>query len=106
MSRADRLPASPSGEVPPPELLELKERVLAQPREVRAALEPLVEESMEHARFRDRVLSMARGALEQFKLDLDLARFDLDATRREREALLKLLEDRPLDGWDDSTSAN
>jgi hypothetical protein len=106
MSRADRLPASPVGEVPPPELLELKERVLAQPREVRDALGPLVDEAMEHARFRSRVLTMARGALEQFKLDLDLARFDLDATRREREALLKLLEERPADGWDDSTWAN
>ncbi len=106
MSHADCRTASPNGEIPPPELLELRERVLAQPQEVRAALEPLVEEAMEHARFRNRVLTMARGALEQFKLDLDLARFDLDATRREREALLKLLEDRPADGWDDSASAN
>jgi hypothetical protein len=106
MSHADGRPASPVGEMSPPELLELRERVLAQPREVRDALGPLVEEAMEHARFRSRVLTMARGALEQFKLDLDMARFDLDATRREREALLRLLEERPPDGWDDSTSAN
>jgi hypothetical protein len=72
----------------------LRERVQAQPREVRAELEPLVEEAMEQARFRSRVLTVARGALEQFRLDLELARFDLDATRREREALLRLLNDR------------
>jgi hypothetical protein len=40
------------------------------------------------------VLSVARGALEQFKLDLEMARFDLDATRRERETLLRMLDAR------------
>ena len=30
---------------------------------------------------------LARDALERFRLDLELARFDLEATRREREAL-------------------
>ena len=75
----------------PEELLALRDRVLAQPGDVRAALEPLVEEAMEHARFRCRVLGVARDALEQFKLDLEMTRFDLDATRREREALLRQL---------------
>jgi hypothetical protein len=83
-----------TAEALPVELLELKERVLAQPSKVRAELEPLVEEVMEHARFRNRVLTVARDALEQFKLDLELARFDLDATRREREALVQLLNAR------------
>jgi hypothetical protein len=77
-------------------LLELWERVQALPREVRKELEPLIEEAVEEARFRSRVLHVARDALEQFKLDLDLARFDLDATRRERETLLRLLHD----GWE------
>jgi hypothetical protein len=86
--------AAESFESSPPELLELRERLQDQPTEVRAALEPLVDEAMEEARFRSRVLSVARGALEQFKLDLELARFDLDATRRERENLLRLLEAR------------
>lgn len=83
-----------TAEALPVELLELKERVLAQPSKVRAELEPLIEEVMEHARFRNRVLTVARDALEQFKLDLELARFDLDATRREREALVQLLNER------------
>jgi hypothetical protein len=84
----------PAAETLPAELLELRERVQAQPTDVRAALEPLVEEAMEEAMFRHRVLSVARGALEQFKLDLEIARFDLDATRREREDLLQILNGR------------
>ena len=78
----------------PLELLELQARVQAQPEEVRAELEPLVDDVLEQARFRHRVLSVARGALEQYRLDLVLTRFDLDATRREREALSRLLGGR------------
>jgi hypothetical protein len=76
----------------PAELIALRERVLAQPTEVRAELEPIVDEALEEARFRGRVLSMARDALEHLRLDLELARFDLEATRRERESLRQLLE--------------
>lgn len=94
MNQAPSRPSSPGREIVPVELRELHERVQAQPTEVRAALEPLVEDVMEHALFRNRVLSVARGALEQFKLDLEMARFDLDATRRERETLLRLLNGR------------
>ena len=76
---------SSSGELIPSELLALRERGSGAAEDVRAALEPLVEEVLEEARFRHRVLSVARGALQQFKLDLEITRFDLDATRRERE---------------------
>ena len=92
MSLAPCRPASPADETHPAELLELRERVLSLPREVRAELEPLIEEAVEEARFRSRVLYVARDALEQFKLDLEMARFDLDATRRERENLLRILD--------------
>ena len=94
MSPAPSRTTSSVVETLPPELMELRDRVLAQPRDVRAELEPLVEEAMEHARFRDRVLNVARGALEQFKLDLEMARFDLDATRRAsvEQLALRLLE--------------
>ncbi len=91
MSHVESRPGSLMAEPIPSELLELREKVRDQPRAVRAELEPLVEEVVEHARFRNRVLTVARDALEQFKLDLELTRFDLDATRREREALLRAL---------------
>ena len=39
-----------------------------------------------------RALSLAREALEQFRLELSAAKFDLDITRREREGLRRLIE--------------
>jgi nitric oxide reductase activation protein len=78
----------------PSELLELRDRVQAQPANVRAELEPLLDDVLEHALFRGRIISVARDALERLRLDLDMALFDLDATRRERETLRTLLGDR------------
>jgi hypothetical protein len=69
----------------PTELVELKERIQGQPAPVRAELEPLIDEVMEHALFRSRVMLIAREALQRFRLDLASVRFDLEATRRERE---------------------
>jgi hypothetical protein len=70
----------------PTELVELKERIQGQPARVRAELEPLIDEVMEHAMFRNRVMLIARDALQQYRLDLTSLRFDLDATRRERRS--------------------
>lgn len=75
----------------PLELQLLMERIQALPREVRDELEPMVDQAMEEAVFRGRVLKLAREALERFRLDLELTRFDLEATRRERERLRRLL---------------
>lgn len=76
----------------PVELVELKDRIRAQPALVRAELEPLVEDALEHARFRGRAMSLARDALERFRLDLAMLEFDLEVTRRERENLKAILE--------------
>ncbi len=95
-------PSAPVGDNLPAELVELWERVQSQPAEVRAELEPLVVDAVEQARFRGRVMTVARDALERLKLDLELARFDLDATRREREDLRRLLESQiPEEGDSD-----
>jgi nitric oxide reductase activation protein len=94
MSDATCHPARPSGDLLPVELLELRDRVQAQPVEVRAELEPLMEDVLEHSRFRGRILSVARDALERLRLDLELTRFDLDATRREREMLRQRLSEQ------------
>jgi hypothetical protein len=67
----------------PTELVELKERIQGQPPKVRAELEPLIDEVMEHAMFRSRVMLIARDALQRFRLDLASVRLDLEATRRE-----------------------
>lgn len=86
--------ATPTSDILPSELLELMERVQSQPDEVRAELEPLLEDVAEDARFRGRILSVARDALERLRLDLEMALFDLDATRRERETLRRLLNEQ------------
>ncbi len=62
------------------------------PPEVRVCLEPVVGEALEQAVYRGRVLAIAKDALERFRHDLELVKFDLDATRREREALRSRLE--------------
>ena len=68
----------------PSELVALKERILDQPLAVREELEPLIDEVMEHAVFRSRVMLIARDALQRFRVDLAAMQFDLEATRRER----------------------
>lgn len=80
---------------PPPvpaELVELRARIRALPADLRAELEPLAEDACEQAKFRGRALSLAREALEQFRVELAAAQFDLDATRREREGLRRFAE--------------
>ncbi len=85
------LPSAASSPPPPPaiptELAALRARIRALPAEIRAELEPLADDACEQARFRGRALSLAREALEQFRVELAAAQFDLDATRRERESL-------------------
>ena len=71
----------------PTELVELKERIQGQPARVRAELEPLIDEVMEHAMFRSRVMLIARDALQQFRVDMASLRLDLEATRREHRAI-------------------
>jgi len=95
MSQATTASATTSAPGPPQvpaELVALRAVIRSLPADVRAELEPLAEDACEQARFRGRALSLAREALEQFRLELAAAKFDLDATRREREGLRKLME--------------
>ncbi len=93
MSHASCQAPNVRGDVLPAEMIELIERIQAQPPEVRAELAPLMHEVLEQVRFRSRILSVARDGLERLRLDLDLTRFDLEATRRERESLRQLLRE-------------
>jgi hypothetical protein len=72
-----------SGQLPL-ELVALKGRIAGQPAKVRAELEPLIDEVLEHAMFRSRVMLIARDALQRLRVDMAALRFDLEATRRER----------------------
>jgi hypothetical protein len=75
----------------PPELLMLRDRIDGLPPPIRGELAPIIDDAIDQARFRGRVLAIARDALVRLRLDLELARFDLDVTRREREDLRRLL---------------
>lgn len=78
------------GEVPS-ELVMLAARVRALPEWLRVELEPMLNDAMEQAVFRGRVLSLARDALSRYRLDLEMARFDLDQTRIESNELRRRL---------------
>ena len=93
MSHATCQAPNVRGDVLPAEMMELIERIQAQPPEVREELVPLMDEVLEQVRFRSRILTVARDGLERLRLDLKMARFDLDATRRERESLRRLLRE-------------
>jgi hypothetical protein len=82
----DERPVTTDTDPVPSELVVLKQRIQQQPARVRAELEPLIDDVLEHALFRSRVMLIAREALERFRLDLASLRFDLEATRRERRS--------------------
>jgi hypothetical protein len=70
----------------PSELLTLKERIQFQPPSVREELEPLIDEVMDHAIFRGRVMLIARDALQRFRVEMAALKFDLDMTKREQRS--------------------
>jgi hypothetical protein len=76
----------------PPELARLRARIEGLPTGLRDELTPIADEAVEQAVFRGRILSLAKEGLERYRLDLTIVRFDLEATRREREALRDKLE--------------
>jgi len=68
----------------PNELVALRERIRDQPEDVRTELEPLLDEVLEHTVFRNRVMLIAKEALQRFRLDLAALQFELEATKHER----------------------
>lgn len=82
----DEAPPIPDG------LTRLRRRIDALPTALRDELAPLAEEAAEDTVFLGRTISVARDGLERYRLDLAIVRFDLEATRREREALRARLE--------------
>lgn len=78
---------------PPAELVALQDRIRTLSPTIRVELEPILEEVLEAAGFRGRVLAIARDALIRLRLELAMAQFDLDLTRKERENLRRLLEE-------------
>lgn len=79
----------------PRELIELGERIAAIPLAQQRELEGVYREVVESFRRRRRILSLVQDALSQLRLDIKYLMFDLEVTRRERDALRdQLNEDR------------
>ncbi len=76
---------------------ELKDLVLAVhalPVEYRDQLRDRVERVVEASTRRRRILNLVQEALSQLRLDMKYLIFDLEATRRERDALRAELDER------------
>ncbi len=83
---------SPSQQTPQ-ELLELTRAIAQLPAEHRENLTLLANRVMESTQRRKRILNLVQEALSQLRLDMKYLMFDLEATRRERDALQQQLND-------------
>lgn len=85
MSSAPRFSASQTEDLPK-DILELSQLIAALPVDRRAGIEPVLERVLESTRRRRRILTLVQEALSQLRLDMKYLVFDLEATRRERDA--------------------
>ena len=92
MSNAARSAATATDETPI-ELQELVRVVQSLPEHHRDALQPAVARVVECSTRRRRILNLVQEALSQLRLDMNYLIFDLEATRRERDALREELEE-------------
>ena len=76
----------------PQELTELKKHVDQLPLHQRESLLPLCERLGHYTRLQTRLVKIAQEAVDQLQLDVKYLLFDLEATRRERDELLRELE--------------
>jgi hypothetical protein len=67
------------------------------PLHIRDKLLPICEKLFHYARLQNQLVKVAQDAVDQLQLDVKYLLFDLEATRRERDALMTELED--MRGW-------
>ena len=71
----------------PKDVADLASAIAALPAEHRSRVEPLMFRVVDSTRRRRRILNLVQEALSQLRLDMKYLVFDLEATRRERDAL-------------------
>ena len=71
----------------PQEILDLVVAMNKLPQQHRRALDPAIQKVVEGTGRRKRILGLVQEALSQLRLDMKYLMFDLEATRRERDAL-------------------
>lgn len=95
MSTAPRYTPSNSEELPK-DVVELGALVAALPPEYRREIESVLAKVVESTRRRRRILTLVQEALSQLRLDMKYLVFDLEATRRERDAYRQSTQDDGL----------
>ena len=85
MSTAPRLDNLRAGDLPK-DMFQLGEAIAQLPAEQRLKVEPLYARVAESTTRRRRILTLVQEALSQLRLDMKYLMFDLEATRRERDA--------------------
>jgi hypothetical protein len=81
----------------PKDVADLASAIAALPAEQRTKVEPLMFRVVDSTRRRRRILNLVQEALSQLRLDMKYLVFDLEATRRERDALKPQNGDEPRD---------
>jgi hypothetical protein len=81
----------------PKDVADLAAAIAALPAEHRSKVEPLMFRVVDSTRRRRRILNLVQEALSQLRLDMKYLVFDLEATRRERDALKPQNGDEPRD---------
>jgi len=77
----------------PKDVADLAAAVAGLPAEYRSRLEVLMFRVVDSTKRRRRILNLVQEALSQLRLDMKYLVFDLEATRRERDALKQGPED-------------
>ncbi|MBW3596149.1 MAG: transcriptional regulator [Planctomycetes bacterium] len=85
MNSASKAAANETQELPQ-ELIELSALIAALPSPHRSRLSTTMDRVVDGARRRRRILTLVQEALGQLRLDMKYLMFDLEATRRERDA--------------------
>ncbi len=78
---------APQTEELPKDVADLASAIAALPAEQRSRVEPWMFRVVDSTRRRRRILNLVQEALSQLRLDMKYLVFDLEATRRERDAL-------------------
>jgi hypothetical protein len=97
MSATPRMTIPAQDELPK-DVADLAAAVAQLPADVRSKLDPLMFRVVDSTKRRRRILNLVQEALSQLRLDMKYLVFDLEATRRERDALRSDPKDRGSEG--------
>jgi hypothetical protein len=93
MARPPRFQIGPDVSAPT-DLVELGRRIDALPERERDNLRSVFDRVAESFRLRTRIMNVAKEALETIRLEMTFLRFDLEATRREKDSLQKRIDEQ------------